>query len=131
MENEITQQDIKRKRGHYFTYDDQTCGKKAKYASTNGNKLVVDKLFQELGHPKSDNSVWNMKKVYLEKLKTEPDPAKIVSLPYASRGHPLMVGEFDSEIDSYIRSIHSAGECFYRDSRSQGNLSTFQAQFVT
>ena len=50
-----------------------------------------------------------MKKVYIEKLKTDPDPAKIISLPHASRGCPLMVGEFDTEIESYKRSIHLVG----------------------
>lgn len=73
------------------------------------NTYVYLVIPSQSGHPISESSVQNTKKVYLEKLKTEPDPAKIVRLSHASQRCPLMIGEFDSDIDSYIRSIRLVG----------------------
>ena len=51
-----------------------------------------------------------MKRVYLDKLKVVKDPARIVSLPHASLGRPLLVGtSLDAKIADYIRALRQAG----------------------
>ncbi len=88
----------RKKRGPNKTNDDVTRVKIAKYTCENGNKAAVEKFSDELGHKVSESSVRNMKKAYLEKLKLGKDPDSIKSLPHASRGRPLMLGDYDAEL---------------------------------
>ncbi len=88
----------RKKRVPNKTYDDVTRVKIAKYTCENGNKAAVEKFSDELGHKVSESSVRNMKKAYLEKLKLGKDPDSIKSLPHASRGRPLMLGDYDAEV---------------------------------
>ena len=51
-----------------------------------------------------------MKKAYLQKLTSTPNPADITSLPHATLGRPLLVGnELDTEIAKYIGALRLAG----------------------
>lgn len=73
------------KRGPYTQYSDETRAKIARYASEHGNKAAVIKFSRELEKPLPESTVRNMKKIYLQKLKEEPD--KITCLLHASRDH--------------------------------------------
>ena len=99
-----------RKRGRYHHYDAEVRAKIAKHACEHGNKSATVKFTQELGHCVSESSVRNMKKAYLQKLKSVPDPVDITSLPHATLGRPLLVGsELDADIAEYARSLCLAG----------------------
>ena len=65
-----------------------------KYAAEHGNKAAISKFSAELCKPMADSTVGTMKKAYYLKLREEPQPNKITSLPYANRGHPLMLGSY-------------------------------------
>ena len=49
--------------------------------------------------------------MYLSKLKTLSDADAITSLPHATLGRPLLVGEFDDQVAAYmyIRQLREAG----------------------
>jgi hypothetical protein len=53
--------------------------------------------------------VRNFKRSYLEKLKVVHDADDIASLPHASLGRPLLIGEFVPQVASYIFQLHEAG----------------------
>lgn len=97
------------KRGSYTQYSDETRAKIARYASEHGNKAAVNKFSRELGKPIPESTVRNMKSIYLQKLRQEPDPDKITSLPHASRGCPLLLGDYDKEVVEYIKNLRIAG----------------------
>ena len=99
----------RRKRGNYFHYDGETRAKIAKYSCEKGNKAAVSKFSAELGHIVKESTVRNMKKAYLTMLKSEKDPDKIQSLPYAARGRPLLLRDYDRDVASYIKSLRAAG----------------------
>ena len=49
--------------------------------------------------------------MYLSKLKTLSDADAITSLPHATLGRPLLVGEFDDQVAAYmyVRQLREAG----------------------
>ena len=88
----------KRKRGQYHHYDGTLRLKIAKYACENGNKSTVQKFSMEFYYELSEGTVRNFKCTYLSKLKTLSDADAITSLPHATLGRPLLVGEiFENE----------------------------------
>ena len=94
------------KRGKYHHYDADVRAKIAKHACKYSNKSASVKFTQDLGHPVSESSVRNMKKVYIEKLKSVPDPVDIVNLPHGRLGRPLLIGnKQDAETAEYTRAL--------------------------
>ena len=88
----------KRKRGQYHHYDGILRLKIAKYACENGNKSTVQKFSMEFYYELSEGTVRNFNCTYLSKLKTLSDADAITSLPHATLGRPLLVGEiFENE----------------------------------
>ena len=100
----------RQKQGRYYHYDAEVRAKIAKHACQHGNKSASRRFTQELGHWVSESSVRNMKKAYLCALKSVPDPDEIVSLPHASVGRPLLLGdELDTKVAEYIHALRLAG----------------------
>ena len=100
----------RRKWGRYQHYDAEVRAKIAKHACQHGNKSAALRFTQELSHCVSESSMRNMKKAYLRVLKSIPDPDKVVSLPHASLGRPLLLREeLDAKIAEYIHALRLAG----------------------
>ena len=51
----------------------------------------------------------NFKRTYLSKLKVTRDADAITSLPHATLGRPLLIGEFDDQVYEYIKHLRAAG----------------------
>ena len=98
-----------RKRGQYHHYDGELRAKIAKYACENGNKSAVTKFSDSLGYSLSEATVRNFKRTYLSKLKVTRDADAITSLPHATLGRPLLIGEFDDQVYEYIKHLRAAG----------------------
>ena len=110
VEQVVLQDKRRRKRGSYHHYDAKVRLKIAKHAHENGNKSAAIKFTQELGHPVSESSMRNMKKLYMERLNSGLDPSAITSLPHATLGRPLLLtSKLDDEIAEYIRALRLAG----------------------
>ena len=81
-----------------------------KYAAENGNANAV-RFFQKDFPDIKESSVRNFKKKYYQLLsmqrKTGVDVTK--SIPKTNVGRPLMLGHFDSMIQTYIRSMSNRG----------------------
>ena len=100
----------RRKRGKYNYYEPELRAKIAKHACQHGNKSAVVKYSKDLGHSVSESSVRNIKKAYLDKLKTVQDPNDIISLPRATLGRPLLLGEVvDTKVAEYIHALRLVG----------------------
>ena len=109
-EVEVVLKKKRRKRGKYNYYEPEVRAKIAKHACLHGNNSAIVKYSKDLGHSVSESSVRNIKKVYLNKLKTVQDPNDIVSLPHATQGRPLLLGELvDSKVAGYIHALRLAG----------------------
>ena len=100
----------RRKRGKYNHYEPELRAKIAKHACLHGNNSAVVKYSKDLGHFVSESSVRNIKKAYLSKVKTVKDLNNIISLPHATLGRPLLLGEvIDSKVAEYIHALRLAG----------------------
>ena len=98
------------KRGRYNHYDAETRAKIGKYASEHGNLSAATYFSSTLEYPVSESTVRNMKRAYLERLKTVQDPAAITSLPHGRLGRPLLLGDqFDKAVADYMMSLRAAG----------------------
>ena len=102
VEKAVTACKRAKKRGAYVRYSDQQRAKIGRYAAEYGNKASADKFSRELGMNVSESSVRNMKKRYMQELLEQPDPDKIACLPHASRGRPLTLGQYDSDVASGV-----------------------------
>ncbi len=58
----------------------------------------MEKFSDELGYKVSESSVRKNEESLPQKLKLGKDPDSIKSLPHASRGRPLMLGDYDAEV---------------------------------
>lgn len=92
------------KRGSYTQYSDETRAKIKRYANEHGNKAAATKFLHELEKPPLESNVRKMKKIYVQKLKGEPDPDKIMCLTHASWGRPLMLEDYDKEWTNTLRT---------------------------
>ena len=98
-----------RKRGQYHHYVGELRAKIAKYACENGNKSAVTKFSDALGYSLSEATVRKFKRTYLSKLKVTGDADAITSLPHATLGRPLLIGEFDDQVYEYVKHLRAAG----------------------
>ena len=98
----------KRPSSHYH-YDPELRAKIGKFAATSGNKAAVAKFSKELGRPVSESTIRGMKKVYYWALKQRKDGEPVTRLEHRSRGRPLLLGSFDTNVQEYIRKLRRAG----------------------
>ena len=78
------------------------------YAAEHGNSFAVKKFVRQ-------STVWLFKKRYLEELKKAKEILPVREAPVVkeitvkTRGCPLLVGEFDIDIEMYIKALRKAG----------------------
>ena len=96
----------RRKRGEYGFYNDQTRFAIAKSSIEIGVAKTTKKFTKELGRKVNESTVCSMKKNYLLKLKKGEEPT---SLPKSPRGKPLMLGDLDELVQSYISNARLNG----------------------
>ena len=87
-----------------MSYTAETSAKIVKHAC---NKAAAKKYSSELGHSVAEGMVRNIKRRYLELLKSVGDPDAITSLPNAMLGR--LIGKFDDEVVEYINNLRPAG----------------------
>lgn len=99
----------KRKRSaSTHNYSDQVKTKIGRYAAENGNSHTVAKYSKKLGWSVPESTVRNFKRAYLNQLKVCDDPDK-VQLKGKVRGRPLLLGELDTLVQSYIKQLRLSG----------------------
>ena len=86
--NEELSGDIK-----YHHYDATLRVQIAKHACENGNKSTVENYLKELGYKLSERTMKNFKRTYPSKLKNLDDAFATTSLPHASLGRSLLIGD--------------------------------------
>ena len=96
----------RRKRGEYSVYSDQTRLNIAKSALEIGVNKTARKFSQQLGKNVNESTVRNMKKSYLQHLQKGDHPT---SLPKSPRGRPLMLGDIDLRVQTYITNARLNG----------------------
>ena len=96
----------RRKRGEYSVYSDQTRLNIAKSALEIGVNKTARKFSQQLGKKVNESTVRNMKKSYLQHLQKGDHPTL---LPKSPRGRPLMLGDIDQRVQTYITNARLNG----------------------
>ena len=83
------------------SYSDEIKTKIGRYAAENGNSYAITKFSNKLGWVVPESTVRNFKRAYLSELKACSDP-ELVHLREKVRGRPLLLGELDKKVQSYI-----------------------------
>jgi len=99
-----------RRSSKYTQYSNKNRYDIGKYAAENGNANAV-RFFQKEFPAIKESSVRNFKKKYYELLSMQSKTGAEVtkSIPKVNVGRPLMLGQFDSMIQTYIRSMSNRG----------------------
>lgn len=113
---EIIKQGIKRKRGNYSHYDDDTRADIAKYACLRGNanaaRFFTKKL--KLDKPMNESTVRSLKQSYKTALARTPEKS-IEKMPKnESLGRPKLLRKYDADVIDYVRKLREAGSVVNR-----------------
>ena len=111
-EQRVSEVKAGRKRKHYFVWKDKDHYLIRKYACDYGNASAIRKFKSQFPHL-NESTVRNFKskvqneihKASIEKRK----PMESISKYSSPTGRPLMLGELDSMIQSYIKSLSNRG----------------------
>lgn len=105
---EVIKSSGKRKRGEYSHYDSEQRAKIGRWACENGNASAVKHFSKSMGKPINESTVRSLKKQYLREVNRTPEK-RITSLEKGKVGRPLLLGQYDSEVMSYIKKLRSTG----------------------
>ena len=97
----------KRQRGGYAFYSAEIRAKIGKSACEIGNTKTVKKFTIILGKKLNESTVRSMKKAYIEAKQRAGDD--VPDLPRRMRGQPLLLGDLDTVVQSWIRKVRVAG----------------------
>lgn len=97
----------KRKRGEYSCYDDETRAKIARFAVDNGVAKAARKFSNSLGKKVSETTVRSMRDSYVKIKKVSMTEPK--DLPKSPRGNPLLLGNLDSDVQSWVKNVRLSG----------------------
>ena len=104
-----------KRRGSYAKFSPEQQAAIGKYASLNGNQVVIRHFSKQLEVELKVTSVQTWKTKYLAKLSRkckadETNDLNINWLPVKKRGRPLFLGQnLDSQVKSYIQTLHEGG----------------------
>lgn len=104
-----------RKRKIYTSFSDEQRAAIGRYAAEHSNAAAVKKFKGDFEHGLGESTVRLFKKKYLEELKRAKENAQAGKVPEVKkitakiRGRPLLLGEFDSDVQMYIKALRKAG----------------------
>ena len=105
-------QKVKRK---YTSFSAEESASIGRYAAEHSNSATVKKFKSDFEQSLGESTVRLFKKRYLEELKKVKETLPVGEAPAVkeiavkARGRPLLVGEFDADIQSYINALRKAG----------------------
>ena len=108
-------QQTSRKRKAYSIFSDEQRATIGKYAAENGNAVAVKKFKDDFDGGLGESTVRAFKKRYLEELKKATkenlpgEVPKVTKIANKRRGRPLLLGDVDKEVQTYIRALRKAG----------------------
>ena len=86
-----------------------------RYAAEHSNAATVKKFKSNFEQGVGESTVRLFKKRYLEELKRAKNSVPVGDIPVVkeisvkTRGRPLLLGEFDSDVKMYIKALRKAG----------------------
>ena len=103
-----------RKRKAYSVFSDEQRATIGQYAAENSNAAAVKKFKQDFDGGLGESTVRLFKKRYLAELKKAKQNApeevpKVTKVANKPRGCPLLLGDFDKHVQTYIRALRKAG----------------------
>lgn len=102
------QENSKKRRGNYSTYDDEFKTKVARYSMQNGDVAAIRKYSKDLPKKLSESTVrtWRNYLIAKEKIAKTGKECLIAG----QRGHPLLLGaDLDGKVKTYIRELRLNG----------------------
>ena len=111
----LREQSTPRKRKVYSVFSDEHRATIGQYAAENGNAAAVKKFKGDFDHGLGESTVRLFKKRYLAELRraTKESAAgevpKVTKITNKPRGRPLLLGDFDKDVQDYIRALRKAG----------------------
>ena len=100
-----TQPRRRKRSGTYTYYPPELRAKIGNFAAESGNKLAVERFSKELGKPVSESTVRGFKKNYYEASKHNRTGEPIARLEHGLRGQPLKLGDLDTNVQDYVRTL--------------------------
>ena len=108
-------QQTSRKRKAYSVFSDEQRATIGKYATENGNAAAVKKFKGDFDGGLGESTVRAFKKRYLEELKKATkenlpgEVPNVTKIANKRRGRPLLLGDVDKDVQTYIRALRKAG----------------------
>ena len=105
----------KRQKTEQHSYSGCTCASIGRYASLHGPTAASREFSKRLNHRVPESTARKFRDLYvreLERQRINGSPSAISSvldLPVKIRGRPLMLGDFDAQVQEYIVKLRGAG----------------------
>ena len=112
----VVQQQNERQMKQYYSYTSQQRANIGRYASHHGPTAAAQHFTKLLGHPVPESTARTFRDLYCNELESSrkrhaesPPTIPISELPPRKRGRPLLIGDFDSPVQGYIRMLRLSG----------------------